>query len=179
MGDPMGISDSPSPLTTACQFTCVCAAAVSDKREPRAVVSPHRRREGRVGGAGGAGGRAGSGRRDGGGSGWSGVAPRLPLKPLRIFFEHMLPQILDDVDVERLGHKPGHIRLQAAAWTTQGCSLGTAWMHGVAAASPEGFRRHGSAPGLGPGLGWGGARPRARAATDRAGPKGGRERVSD
>ena len=56
MGDPL--SDSPSPLTAACQFTCVCAAAVSDKREPRAAESPRHRREGRVEGqAGQAGGR--------------------------------------------------------------------------------------------------------------------------
>ena len=131
MGDPMGISDSPSPLTTACQFTCVCAAAVSDKRGPRAVESPRRRREGRVGGAGGAGGaggRAGLGNLGAVGVGVERGRARLPFKPLRILFEHMLPQVLDDVDVKRLGHKPGHTRLQPAAWTTQGCSLGTAWV---------------------------------------------------
>ena len=132
MGDPL--SDSNSPLTAACQFTCVCAAAVSDKREPRAAESPRHRREGRVEGQAGQAGGRGVGGGGVGGRGERGRA-RLPFKPLRVLFEHMLPQILDDVDVERLGQKPGHIRLQPAAWTTQGCSLGTAWMHGVAAAS--------------------------------------------
>ena len=188
MGDPMGISDSPSPLTTACQFTCVCAAAVSDTREPRAVVSPHRRREGRVGGWAGQAGQAG-GRGVGGGvvGGRGGAGSRRAclsnhcgsfLSTCCHKFSMTLTWSGLAINLDTHG-----CSLQPAAWTTQGCSLGTAWVQpgcmGLQAASPEGFRRHGSAPGLGPGLGWGPARPRARAATDRAGPKGGRERVSD
>ena len=132
--DPMGFSLS--LLATAFQSTCVCAAAVSDTREPRAVESPRRRREARVGGVGG---RAGRGRRGGGGRGRAGCA-RLLFKPLRILFEHMLPQILDDVDVQRFGHEPGHVRLQPAVRTTglqPGYSLGTAWMHGLQRRHPK------------------------------------------
>ena len=112
--DPMGFSLS--LLATAFQSTCVCAAAVSDTREPRAVE-----------------------RRGGGGRGRAGCA-RLLFKPLRILFEHMLPQILDDVDVQRFGHEPGHIRLQPAVRTTRlqpGYSLGTAWMHGLQQRHPK------------------------------------------
>ena len=111
--DPMGLL---SLLATAFQSTCVCAAAVSDAREPRAVE-----------------------RRGGGGRGRAGCA-RLLFKPLRILFEHMLPQILDDVDVQRFGHEPGHIRLQPAVRTTglqPGYSLGTAWTHGLQRRHPK------------------------------------------
>ena len=181
MGDPMGISDSPSPLTTACQFTCVCAAAVSDKREPRAVVSPHRRREGRVGGWAGQAGQAG-GRGVGGGvvGGRGGAGSRRAclsnhcgsfLSTCCHKFSMTLTWSGLAINLDTYGCRlqPGLHR--AAAWVQPGC-MGLQRLHQKASAAT-------SAPGLGPGLGWGGARPRARAATDRAGPKGGRERVSD
>jgi hypothetical protein len=161
MGDPL--SDSPSPLTAACQFTCVCAAAVSDKREPRAAESPRHRREGRVEGQAGQAGGRGVGGGVVGGRVERGRAACLSnhcgsfLSTCCHKFSMTLTWsgLAKNLDTYDCSLQPGLHR--AAAWVQPGC-MGLQRLHHKAQHS---------------GLGWGAARPRARATTNRAVPRRG------